>query len=62
LWGEDRVTFEHPGRGLCSVPITWTDFVPADPYVSVGRGRSRFRVEDLVALVELVVVRTARPR
>jgi hypothetical protein len=34
--------------------VNWTDFVPADPYVSVGGGRSRFRVEDLRALVELV--------
>lgn len=62
LWGEDRITFEHPDGGLCSVPVTWTDFVPADPYVSVGRGRSRFRVEDLVALAELVAVRAARSR
>jgi Family of unknown function (DUF5372) len=36
------------------VPINWTDFVPADPYLSVGRGRSRFRMEDLLALADLV--------
>jgi hypothetical protein len=44
------------------VPVTWTDLVPADPYVSVGGGRARFRVEDLVALVELLAVRPARSR
>jgi len=62
LWGEDRITFEHPAGGLCSVPANWTDSVPADPYVSVGGGRSRLRVEDLVALVELVATRAARSR
>ncbi len=62
LWGEDRITFEHPEGGLCSVPVNWTDGVPADPYVSVGGGRSRFRVEDLVALTALVATRTGRSR
>lgn len=55
LWGEERVTFEHPDGGLCSVPRAWTDVVPADPYLSVGQGRSRFRVEDLLTLADLVV-------
>ncbi len=54
LWGEDRVTFEHPEGGLCSVPVEWTDFVPVDPYVSVGLGRSHFRIEDLLILATVV--------
>jgi len=54
LWGEDRVTIEHPGGALWSVPVSWTDFIPADPYVSIGRGRAHFRVEDLVELTALV--------
>jgi Family of unknown function (DUF5372) len=62
LWGEDRVTFEHPAGGLQSVPVNWTDFVPADPYLSVGRGRSRFRIEDLSALVDLVTALLAPER
>jgi hypothetical protein len=62
LWGEDRVTFEHPDGGLRSVPVNWTDFVPADPYLSVGGGRSCFRVEDLVALADLVTTRAAGSR
>jgi hypothetical protein len=41
--GEERVTFEHPEGGLCSAPVDWTDVVPADPYLSIGGGRSRFR-------------------
>jgi len=44
------------------VPVNWTDFVPADPYVSLGGGRSWFRVEDLLTLAELVAPRAARPR
>jgi hypothetical protein len=34
------------------VPVSWTDVVPADAYTSVGGGRSRFRVEDLMALAD----------
>jgi hypothetical protein len=60
LWGEDRVTFEHSDGTLHSVPLGWTDVVPADPYLSVGGGRSRFRVEDLLALAGLVVSRGQR--
>jgi Family of unknown function (DUF5372) len=62
LWGEDRVTFEHPDGGLCSVPVSWTDCVPADPYRSIGGGRSRFRVEDLLTLAEMVTTRPVRSR
>ena len=43
-----------------SVPVSWTDFVPAEPYLSVGRGRSRFRVEDLLTLAELVAALATR--
>jgi hypothetical protein len=46
--------FEHPDGDVRSVPIGWTDFVPADPYVSVGLGRSQFRAEDLLTLAELL--------
>ena len=56
------MTFEHPDGGLRSVPVNWTDFVPSDPYLSVGGGRSCFRVEDLVALADLVMTRAARSR
>jgi hypothetical protein len=42
------------------VPISWTDALPADPYVSVGGGRSQFRVEDLLALREIIAVSQQR--
>jgi hypothetical protein len=54
LWGEERVTFERPDGTLGSVPIGWTDMGPPDPYLSLGRGRSHFRVEDLLVLADLI--------
>ena len=57
LWGEDRITYQRPDGSPRSVPVGWTDALPADPYVSVGGGRSRFRVEDLLVLAELVAAR-----
>jgi hypothetical protein len=42
------------------VPVGWTDLVPADPYLSVGRGRASFRMEDLRALATLVAAEAAR--
>jgi hypothetical protein len=56
----ERVTFEHPDGGLRSVPVQWTELGPTDPYLSVGRGQSRFRVEDLLALADLVLGRARR--
>jgi len=43
-----------------SVPVSWTDVIPADAYVSVGGGRSQFRVEDLMALADLMALRQRR--
>jgi hypothetical protein len=53
-WGEDRVCF-HDERGeLKSLPAAWTDVVEPDPFVVVAAGRSPFRVEDLLALANLL--------
>lgn len=51
------MTFQHPDGSLDSVPIGWTDVVPPDPALMVGRGRAHFRVEDLLRLAELVAAR-----
>lgn len=56
------MTFEHPDGGLRSVPVNWTNVVPADPYASLGGGRSCFRVEDLLALADLLASGVARSR
>ncbi len=60
LKGEDRVTIQLADGSPFSVPVSWTDAVPADAYVSVGGGRSQFRVEDLVALADLMALRRGR--
>ena len=54
LWGEERVTVEIPDGTYRSMPVAWTDATSVDPYISVGAGRSLFRVEDLMELVRLV--------
>jgi len=53
-WGEHRVFF-HDERGLLlSLPARWTDVLPPEPLVAMGRGRSPFRVDDLLQLAELI--------
>ena len=54
LWGEERMTVELPDGTYRSIPVNWTDATSGDPYISVGAGRSLFRVEDLMELVRLV--------
>ena len=56
LWGEDRVTIQFADGSPLSVPVSWTDAIPADAYATVGGGRSRFRVEDLMALADLLAL------
>ncbi|MGH9454999.1 MAG: DUF5372 family protein [Terriglobia bacterium] len=60
LWGEDRVTIQLGDGSPLSVPVSWTDANPADAYATVGGGRSQFRVEDLMALADLLALRGRR--
>ncbi len=53
-WGEDRVFFFDEGGVMRSLPTGWTDVCVPDVFVSLAAGRSPFRVEDLLALAELV--------
>lgn len=41
-------------RVVCAVPPQWTDIVPPDPEIVMGRGRALFRVVDLMDLANLV--------
>jgi hypothetical protein len=36
------------------MPAEWTSVIPADPLEVIGAGRARFRVDDLLCLVELI--------
>jgi hypothetical protein len=53
-WGEDRVCFYDERGELKSLPAAWTDVVEPDPFVVVAAGRSPFRVEDLLALADVL--------
>jgi uncharacterized protein DUF5372 len=53
-WGEDRVFFVDEDGTVRSVPAAWTDAAEPDPFVVVAAGRSRLRVDDLVALAGLI--------
>ncbi|MHC4456853.1 MAG: DUF5372 family protein [Planctomycetota bacterium] len=51
---EYRVFFFNAKGHRSSVPLHWTDIGPQDPFVAVSAGRSLFRVEDLLGLVDLI--------
>jgi hypothetical protein len=53
-WGEYRVFFFDDGGVQRSLPRGWTDAGDVDPFVVMAAGRSALRVEDLVALTELI--------
>jgi len=52
-WGEDRVYFTNDADKLVSVPANYTDVNACDPFIVISAGRSRFRYEDLLNLVQL---------
>ena len=54
-WGEHRVFFRTRGEErVRSLPAGWTDIEGVDPFLVVSAGRAHFRVEDLLALADLV--------
>lgn len=53
-WGEDRVSFFDVDGVQRSLLRGWTDAGDPDPFVVLAAGRSAFRVQDLVTLVDLV--------
>ena len=55
---EDRLYFEdHHGRAA-SIPKHFTDLGPIDPVIIMGRGRSLFRIRDLLKLCSLIEAST----
>jgi hypothetical protein len=53
-WGEDRVFIYDTEGTLKSLPASVTDVVPVDAFTHISAGRSAFRVDDLLALRELL--------
>ena len=53
--GEERwVIVQRPDGSVLRLPTEWTDLRTPDGYGDVARGRSRFRLTDLVRLAESV--------
>jgi uncharacterized protein DUF5372 len=53
-WGEDRVFFYGPDGSLKSFRTNVTDVLPVDEFTCMAQGRSAFRVDDLLALRQLL--------
>jgi Family of unknown function (DUF5372) len=53
-WAEDRVFFFDDDGQLTSIPAAFTDVDPPSPFAAIAAGRSAFRVEDLLALADLL--------
>jgi hypothetical protein len=53
-WGHESVDGKGRGGVLVTAPLAWTDVAPEDPFVAMAKGRSWFRVEDLLRLVALL--------
>lgn len=53
-WGLRRALCEGDDGQLVSFPLSWTDYQEQDPFVVVSKGRSAFRVSDLLELADLV--------
>jgi hypothetical protein len=45
--------YDRQGQ-LKLIPASWTDARKADPFVELAAGRARFRLQDLLALAELI--------
>jgi len=53
-WGEDRVMY-YDGQGrLRSMLTSWTSLHELDSFMAASRGRSWFRVDDLLRLGALI--------
>lgn len=52
--GERRVFFYNSESRIVSVPLSWTDVAPIDPFIVVSAKRALFRIEDLNRLVYLI--------
>ena len=57
---QDRVVFQAEQGCLESLPACWTSVISSDPHLAVGEGQCRFRVKDLLKLVQ--VLKQPRPQ
>ena len=48
------MTFQDAAGRLHSIPTSWTNLGPSDPFVTIAAGRAVFRPVDLLAVVGLL--------
>jgi hypothetical protein len=53
-WASYRVYFYNSDKQLVSLPISWTNLLPQDPFVKQAAGKSLFRISDLLRLSSFV--------
>ncbi len=53
-WGHECVDLHDEHEQIVTVPISWTDAAPPDPFVTISAGRSAFCPDDLIRLVHLL--------
>jgi hypothetical protein len=53
-WGELRVFYYGHNNLIQSMPASWTDAIPPDPFVEEAQGKAFFRIVDLVELIKRV--------
>lgn len=54
IQARDRVFFIQKDGSKSSLPLTWCDLRPPDPYLDINGKHSPFRVEDLLKLSDLI--------
>ena len=59
-WKKECVEFVDEAGSQFSLPLEWTDAAGIDPFVQFSRGRSHFRIEELLRLTDLVAAIAAR--
>jgi hypothetical protein len=53
-WRTEYVDLVDENNQVIAIPIGWTSAASIDPFVEFSAGRSFFRIEDLVRLVDLI--------
>jgi hypothetical protein len=53
-WRENRVYFHDRNGQSTSLPISWTSLAMPDPFLIISAGNARFRLRDLLELVNLI--------
>lgn len=53
-WGEPWVYYRDDQDRIVAIRCRWTSMVEPEPIVALAKGRSMFRVEDLLTLSRLV--------